>query len=266
MTKYLIASAAALFLLAQVSVSQEVLQEGIIHIKVENTPGNDAGGPPPGAPEGAMVMRMGDGEIKTKIMFKNGMSKAETDMGFGTTQMIYDSKTQTTTTLFQAMGRKMGFYTNEEEMKKMMAGADSGRQRMQNFNPDVFIEYLGDTKKIAGMVCNKALIRYKNRRGEEQQQAVWYSPEFKAGENFRMNDMMRMANVPGLNKLKGFPMEFEMTRPNGARTFYQVTKVDLKAKIDDKVFVIPKDYDVKPMSEMNQGGGGRGNFIFRMGN
>ncbi|HMP88377.1 MAG TPA: hypothetical protein PKE63_13950, partial [Lacibacter sp.] len=103
-------------------------------------------------------------------------------------------------------------------------------------------------------------------RGEEQQQAVWYSPEFKAGENFRMNDMMRMANVPGLNKLKGFPMEFEMTRPNGARTFYQVTKVDLKAKIDDKVFVIPKDYDVKPMSEMNQGGGGRGNFIFRMGN
>ncbi|MBK8086898.1 MAG: hypothetical protein IPK31_02375 [Chitinophagaceae bacterium] len=80
-----------------------------------------------------------------------------------------------------------------------------------------------------------------------------------------MRDMNRMANIPGLNKLKGFPMEFEMTRQNGAKVHYQVTKVDLNAKVDDKTFVIPKDYDIKPMSEMRQQGGGRnGQFQIRV--
>ncbi|MFY7839594.1 MAG: hypothetical protein ACOVP7_04930, partial [Lacibacter sp.] len=66
------------------------------------------------------------------------------------------------------------------------------------------------------------------------------------------------ANIPGLEKLKGFPMEFDLTRQNGAKVHYQVTKVDLTAKVDDKTFIIPKDYDIKSMSEMNQGGGRNG--------
>ena len=77
-----------------------------------------------------------------------------------------------------------------------------------------------------------------------------------------MNDLMRMANIPGLEKIKGFPMEFELTRPNGATIHYTVTKLDLTDKVDDKTFAIPKDYDIKPMSEMRQGGPG---MRFRMG-
>lgn len=246
--------------------AQEVVQEGIIQLKIENTAGDNAGAMPPGAPEGATMMRFGDGEIKAKLFFKNGMTKMETDMGFGANQVIYDSKTKTTTTLFEMMGQKMGFYTNEEEIKKMMA-ADTGRrmQQQQPFTPEVFIEYLNDTKKIAGLDCKKAIIRYTTRRGEDMAQEVWYSPDFKMDENIQMGEVLRMANVPGLQKLKGFPMEFLMKRPNGSTSHYMVTKVDLKAKVDDKVFAIPKGYDVKPMSEMRQMGGGRGNFMFRMG-
>jgi hypothetical protein len=147
----------------------------------------------------------------------------------------------------------------------MMSGSDTGRQRMQPFNPEVMIEYLGDTKQIAGMTCYKANIRYKNRRGEEQQQLLWYSPDFVMGDGFRFNEMMRMGMIPGLQKLKGFPMEFETKRPNGSVVHYQVTKVDLNPRIDEKVFLIPKDYDIKPMSEMNQGGG-RGQMMFRLNN
>ncbi|NCU06072.1 MAG: DUF4412 domain-containing protein, partial [Chitinophagaceae bacterium] len=182
-------------------------------------------------------------------------------------KVIIDSKEKKTTTLFEAMGRKMGFYTTEADMQRMMSGADSNNrqrfQQMQQFTPEVFIEYLGDTKKIAGMECKKALLRYKDRRGEEVQQEVWYSPDFMLGEGFRIRDVMRMANIPGLEKLKGYPMEFVITRQNGMKVNYQVTKVDLKAKVDDKTFVIPKDYDIKPMSEMGRNGGG--NFQFRMG-
>lgn len=266
----LIIPAIAMLFIATLANAQQVVNEAVLQMKIETTnPNNDNGNAVNSDGEGRVMIRMGDGEIKSKMYFKNGMTKIESDLGMGTNQVIIDSKEKKTTTLFEAMGRKMGFYTTDADMQRMMAGGTGGdstrQQRMpQQFTPEVFIEYLSDTKKIAGMECKKALIRYKDRRGQEVQQEVWYSPEFVMGEGFRIRDVMRMANVPGLEKLKGFPMEFELTRQNGAKVHYQVTKVDLTAKVDDKTFVVPKDYDVKPMSEMNQGGRG-GNFQFRMG-
>ncbi len=265
-------SSFVLFLFAGTLKAQQVVNEAIIQMKTETTnPNNDGGGPPMVTGDGGeqrVTMRFGDGEIKSKMFFKNGMTKIESDMGMGTNQVIIDSKTKITTTLFEAMGRKMGFTTSDSAMQQMINsnGRDSGRQQriQQQFNPEVFIEYLSETKKIAGMECKKAVIRFKNRKGDEEQQIVWYSPEFILGEGFRVRDMMRMANIPGLNKLKGFPMEFETTRQNGAKVHYQVTKVDLNAKVDDKTFVIPKDYDVKPMSEMRQQGGRSGNGEFQI--
>lgn len=248
------------------TLAQEVAQEGIIQLKIDNTAGENTGAMPQGMPEGATIMRFGDSEIKAKLFFKNGMTKMETDMGFGTNQTIYDSKTKTTTTLFEMMGQKMGFYSNEEELKKIRAADTSRRQQLPPFTPEIFIEYLSDSKKIAGMNCKKAIIRYTTRRGEDMAQEVWYSPDFKMNEGIQMGEVLRMANVPGIQKLKGFPMEFLIKRANGSTSHYLVTKVDLTAKIDDKAFVVPKDYDVKPMSEMNQMGRGRGNMMFRMGN
>jgi GLPGLI family protein len=260
------------FLLLFFAVSlkaQQIVNEAIIQMKTETTNPNDGGAAPPsvsGDGEQRVMIRIGDGEIKSKMYFKNGMTKLETDMGMGISQVIVDSKTKTTTTLFEAMGKKMGFTSTDDDMQRMVSGGtDSGRQqRVQSFTPEVFIEYLGETKQIAGMECKKALIRYKTRKEEEVQQVVWYSPEFKLGEGFRIKDMMRIANIPGLNKLKGFPMEFETTRQNGAKVHYQVTKVDLNAKVDDKIFIIPKDYDIKPMSEMRQQGGRNGEFQFKV--
>jgi GLPGLI family protein len=254
----------SLLLILFVSVtafSQQAANEAIIDIKIETVfPESDA----PPAPEGATVMRFGDGEMKSRLFYKNGNMKMENDMGMGKNYVFYEPNTKTTTTLMEVMGRKMGFYTNEEDMKKM-AAADSGKtqQRIQAFNPEVFIEYLSETKKIAGYTCNKALIRYKNQKGDEMQQAVWYSPEIIMGEGFKFNMLVRQAGIPGIQKLKGFPMEFDVVRQNGMKIHYEVSKVDLNAKIDDKTFVIPKDFDVKPQSEMMRGG--NGGFQFRVG-
>jgi GLPGLI family protein len=261
-------SSLAILLFAGTLQAQQIVNEVIIQMKTETTSPTDGGGSPPavsGDGEQRVMIRMGEGEIKSKMYFKNGMTKIESDMGMGNSQVIVDSKTKVTTTLFEAMGKKMGFTSSDSAMQQMFNGRDSGRQqRVQQFNPEVFIEYLGETKKIAGMECKKAVIRYKNRKGDEEQQIVWYSPEFMLGEGFRMRDMMRMVSIPGLNKLKGFPMEFETIRQNGAKVHYQVTKVDLNAKVDDKTFVIPKDYDIKPMSDMRQQGGRNGNGDFQI--
>ena len=237
------------------SFAQQVVNEAALELLIE-TVLPESTGPNVNAAEGAMVLRMGDVEIKSKLFFKTGNYRLDNDMGMGKNSVIYNAPTKTTTTLMEMMGKKFGFYTNEEDIKKMQAANDSVRERkqIQSFTPEVFIEYLSETKKIAGMLCNKAILRHKNSKGEEVQQIVWYSPEFKLGEDFKLNSMLRLANLPGLQKLKGFPMEFDMVRQNGAKVHYQVTKVNLNAKVDDKLFLIPKDYDIKAQSEMNRGG------------
>lgn len=240
------------------SSAQTVVNEATFEILVE-TVLPEGTGPTVNAPEGTTIMRIGDVEIKSKLFFKTGNYRLENDMGMAKNMIIYDAITKTTTTLMEMMGKKFGFYTNEEDIKKMQAANDSGRQpqrQVQAFTPEVFIEYLSETKKIAAMLCNKAILRYKNSKGEEVQQIVWYSPEFKLGEDFKISNisMMRMANIPGLSKLKGFPMEFDMVRQNGAKVHYLVTKVNLNAKVDDKLFLIPKDYEIKAQSEVNRGG------------
>jgi hypothetical protein len=56
-------------------------------------------------------------------------------------------------------------------------------------------------------------------------------------------------------------MEYEMVRQNGMKMTMLVTKVQLDANIDDKLFELPKGYDIKPMAEFQQQGGrmfGRG--------
>ena len=240
--------------------AQTIAEEGIIEMKMEIHRPDDAA--PTGANDNA-ANPWSDMEMKAKMQFKEGKSKMQIDMGFSKSEVFYHGDTKTTTTLFQAMGRKMGFYSTDADVKKMIDANDSANQF--RYNPDkedIMIEYLSETKKIAGYTCYKANIRYMNRQGEEMQQIVWYTPDFMIGERFRMSSIMRMGAVPGLKKLKGFPMEYEMTRNNGITINYLVTKVDLTTKIDDATFVIPSGYDIKPMSEMNREGG-RGFFMGR---
>ena len=242
-----------LCLFLHISYSQTIANEGLIEMKFETKRQDDS------APTGNTEPnnnRWGDFEMKGEMFFKDGKSKMQIDMGFSNSEVYYDGDTKKTTTLFQMMGKKMGFYTTEEEVKKVMDANDSSNQfRFNPNNTDMMIEYLSDTKTIAGFACKKANIRYMNRKGEEMQQIVWYCPDFIVGERFRMSSFMRIASVPGMQKLKGFPMEYEMTRTNGMTINYVVTKVDLNKKVEDATFVIPSGYDIKPMSEFSRDGG-----------
>jgi GLPGLI family protein len=251
-----------LFLL-QEAYAQTIADQGMIEMKIETKRADDD---TPGAgQEGRNGMRWnGDMEMKGTMYFKDSLSKMIMDMGFNKSEVYYNAATQTTTTLFQAMGKKMGFYSTDEDVKKAVASGDSaGMFRMPPQNAEVMIEYLSEEKMIAGYLCKKANIRFMNRQGEEMQQMLWYCPDFMVGSRFKMSSMMRMATVPGMQKLKGFPMEYELKRNNGMTVFYSVTKVDLKANISHQAFEIPAGYDIKPMREMMREGGGRG-FIMRV--
>lgn len=279
---------------AMATAQPRVVEKAIIKMQTEVTfPENFGRGGPGGGGEDGGGMRMGGPggmDASSTIYFRGDMSKVESTSDFGNNVVISDIKNRKTTTLIEAMGRKTGFYStpaDEEQMRaRMDSMRDARRDSMQQARRDTLqrmgftfgtpakpeIVYSEQTKKIAGMVCKKAIIK-NTQRGQTTETEVWYSPDFKLAPGFSLGGgggaaggrggMMSMAAVNGLDQLEGFPMEYTTTRGNGFKMHMMVTKVQLDANIDDKVFEIPKGYDLKPVTEMQQMGGGRSGF--RMG-
>lgn len=210
-------------------------------------------------------------ESKTTVYFKGDMIKTHSESDFGNTTVIIDKKNKKTTTLTEAMGRKTGFYTTAEDEAAMRQRMDSMRQeRGQAANSqfgmgETEVINSNETKKIAGYTCKKAILKTQTRQGGTTSEAiVWYTPDFKmapgypaggnpAGGGFgRGMRGQRGAGfgMVGLDKIDGFVMGYEVKRPNGFEMNMQVTKIELDPVIEDKVFEIPKGYDIKPLKEM----------------
>jgi hypothetical protein len=280
---------------AVATAQPRVVEKAIIKMQTEVTFPENFGGGGPGGGEDGGGMRFGSGgmDASSTIYFRGDMSKMESTSDFGNNIVITDIKNKKTTTLIEAMGRKTGFYSTPAEEQVMRARMDSmqnaRRDSMQQARRDTLqrmgftfgapqkpeIVYTEQTKKIAGLVCKKAIIK-STQRGQTSETEVWYSPEFKLAPGFSMgggggaqggrSNMMSMAGVNGLDQIEGFPMEYTATRGNGFKMHMTVTKVQLDANIEDKVFEIPKGYDLRPVTEMQQMGGGRGGFRFQSGN
>src|ERR1700741_4080387 len=67
-----------------------------------------------GLPEEQAAMMKG---MENKVYFKNGKSRSETSMAFGTTTMVTDEKGNGIT-LMEMMGQKQFMKTSAEDMKK----------------------------------------------------------------------------------------------------------------------------------------------------
>ncbi len=211
-------------------------------------------------------------ESKSTVYFKGGMIKTYNESDFGNTTVIVDKKNKKTTTLTEAMGRKTGFYSTEEDEAAIRRRMDSVRQaRGQSVNnasnaitPEAEIVATDETKQIAGYKCKKAIIKTKSRQGETNETIVWYTPGFKMAQGYPaagntgggfgrgMRGQRGGFGIAGLDKIEGFIMGYDVSRSNGFEMHMEVTKVELDPAIDDKIFEIPKGYDIKPLSEMQQ--------------
>lgn len=283
-----------LLLAISVSFAQpKVVEKAIVKVKTEMTfPenfGNDRGSGGGGGGGGEMVtMSMPrDMETNTTMYYTPDFMKVESMSDFGNNVVITDRKNKKTTTLIEAMGRKTGFFSTDADMEAMKAKTDSMRQlrrdslqamglTFKDNKPELV--YSDETKKISGVVCKKVTIISKGQNGAVSENIIWYNPEFKMaatstaagntggfGGGGRGGMMSMAGGIQGLELIEGFPMEYEMVRGNGFKVHMTVLKVQPDANIDEKIFEIPKGFDLKPMSSM-QGGSGEGmRMIFRRG-
>ncbi len=233
---------------------------------------NNAGG------GGNMFRNMFDGEIKFTTYLKGDKVKTTVKSDVIRAMIFRDNKEKMTTTVFEMMGKKQGFYISDSEQVEMKKRMDSVREsRRKNDSAvtpktvqqeqQVEIVPLTDTKKIAGYECKKAYIITTKFLGIKDTVVVWYSPDikfqnisFSGGLSF-LGGMANMgANTNGLSKLEGFVMRFETNLQRNRRMEVEVTKIDTNKEIADKEFEIPKEYEIKPMKEMQGMFGGRGGF------
>ena len=261
---------------------QKTVERAVVKSKTEITfPENanrqaDGEGDGGGAPTGM--------ESKNTVYFTKDFIKTYNETDFGNNTVIVDRQNKKTTTIIEAMGRKTGYYSTEadeaEMRKKMQERMDSlrqarGGQAGQNTPnngtpPETEIVKTEETKKIAGYTCKKAIIKTKSRQGEVNELTVWYAPEFKMAEGFPASGnanfggggrgfsgsfgggrgRMSFGGFAGLDKIEGFVMGYEMSRPNGFKMNMEVTKVELDTEIPVKTFDVPKGIELKPASEM----------------
>lgn len=218
--------------------------------------------------EQVRVMRFGgDGETKTTTWLKNDLVKTFSESEMGRTTLIRDNSKKITTTIMEMMGRKNGFYATDAEQEEMRKRVDS---MMQTRNPNASsgrqaeynIEYINESKKIAGYDCKKALLIATRSNGRKDTTQVWYCPDFKlqgipsTGGSFGgFGGFTSQPGSNGMEKLDGFPMKYERNMGRGRTMTVEVTKLVTDKEVSDKEFEIPKDIEVKPMKDMQNGGG-----------
>ena len=212
-----------------------------------------------------MFRNFGDGETKTTTFIKDGLIKTDIKTEMMKGSIIRDNDKKVTTTLMQVMGNKSAYYATDEDQVEMKKRMDSMiQERMKNDtnaqkqvrpetkkNKNIVIDYTNETKKIAGYNCKKAYIVKTNFLGQKDSMEVWYNPEIKfetvhsTGGTSGMSSLMGGGSnlmQDGFDMVDGFIMKYE-TKMGRGRT---------------KEFDIPKDYDVKPIKEMQNMFGGRG--------
>ncbi len=220
------------------------------------------------------VMRFGggEGETKTTTWLKSDLVKTFSESEMGRTTIIRDNAKKMTTTIMEMMGRKSGFYAtdaDQDEMRKRMDSMMKTRSQNANGNfggsnsPAVFtIAYLDERKKISGYSCKKALVIGTRSNGKSDTTTVWYCPDFKiqnlpstGGAAGGFGGFNMTAGATGMEGLNGFPMQYERNMNRGRHMTVEVTKLVIDKDVADKEFEIPKDIEVKPMKDMQNGGG-----------
>jgi hypothetical protein len=214
----------------------------------------------------------GDGETKSTTYIKNDLVKTNYKSETFKGTVYRNNTTKITTTIFEIMGNKQGYYSSDNDQADMVKRMDSMmkeraktdtnmKPRMRNVDFKSEVVYLNENKKIAGYECKKALI-ITDKLLAKDTLVVWYTPDVKF-ENVASTGgtsgfgSMGGANNNAFDKINGFVMMYERSMPRGRKMEVKVTKIETNKEILDKEFEIPKDVEIKSMKEtMRQGGGG----------
>ena len=154
------------------------------------------------------------------VWIKGDLSRFEQGMMQGNITVISNNATGESTMLMDMMGQKY----------KLAISADEAKQLAEK-QPKPEIEYVNETKEIAGMTCKKAIIKIE---GLEEPAIAYYTEEIPAAK------IKGMENI----RLKGMFLSYRF-KAKGMTMTYEATEVD-RSPVSDSTFEVPEGYAEMP--------------------
>lgn len=221
-------STLAVVALSVVSLNAQIKEGFILYdMKMEGLP-----------PEQAAMM----GDMETKVTFKGGKSLTEVNSMMFSQQASSDENG--VVMLMEQMGNKMAIKQTKAEIEKEEA-------KIKDKNADPKIEYINETKTIAGYECKKAIVTMIDKDKKESKVEIWYSDKF---ENPNKEGRGRGQNV--MKGLKGVPFEYSSSM--GSMKINMVAKeVSIEPVSDSKFVLSTEGYKLMTMDELKAMQGGR---------
>lgn len=157
-----------------------------------------------------------EGDMFSTMSIKGAKTKMEADMMGARMIIISDMETNTSISYTDVMGMKMKSTQTNENVDKIEID---------------LIE--GETKKVAGYVCKKAIMKQPDSPDVE----VYYSEQLKSEAIW--------SSLPQFKKLNGIPLEFQVNN-QGTSMIYSAKEVTKKS-LSNSVFNPPSgDYKEAP--------------------
>ena len=184
-------------------------------------------------PEQAAMM----GDMETKIFFKDNKTYTEMNSMMYSYKILNDENGQLF--LMDQMGNK--FFTRQSK-----AELDKNAELAKDKEPK--IEYINETKTIAGYECKKAIVTAQGKDGEVKSD-VWYCekvPYISQGGGRKGGEMFK--------GLKGMPMEFQV-KQGPMNIKMSATAVSFDPVPDSKFVLTTEGYTEKKMEDIQKGGG-----------
>lgn len=152
---------------------------------------------------------------------KNNKSKFVQNSSISSTVVISDSNTKTSTVLMDAMGQKFKMTIDTDDLSEI-----------ENVSTDeIKIEYVNESKTIAGYTCKKAIVLMD---GFDQEAVFYYTEEIAP---------LMLSGMEGLH-LKGLPLEYIISM-DGMTMVMKASEVK-KTTVPDSTFDIPEGYTEMP--------------------
>jgi GLPGLI family protein len=152
-----------------------------------------------------------------KQMYKDTKVRTEQISSMGTTVILSDVVSKSTSILFDMMGTKMAITQTKEDIDNAMKDAVEPK-----------ITETAETKTICGYNCKKAIVEY-----EDTKMDIYYTTDIEFAD----------ANALSMYKgIKGILMEYGQAANGVSMKF--VAKEVKKGKIKDTMYAIPSDYQI----------------------
>jgi hypothetical protein len=161
----------------------------------------------------------------TTVEVRDGMAKTTTPSGMGETVVISNISTGEMLTLQNMMGNRIAYKITAEQLQA------------ENETPEV--EYLDETKEIAGYTCKKAIVTV----GEIETE-IYYTEE-----------LPNISSQTTSGQIDGFPMQTTISIPNMFTQVQTVNKIE-EEKVKKIKMEIPEGYTEMSYEELKKMGAG----------